>query len=155
MPFCLVVLSELSSFLASSLAPHHPGLLSTDFCACLFFPPTSKGKRNPRRSHGDEANPLPIPYDNAQPQIKHTTAPWALDTASRLAAVGSLTCRVTGSEHRFPCSCKLHLHKGKQVCFSLVEKRLLPTSKHELPLAFASPERRSSESSRAKDKCSN
>lgn len=30
-----------------------------------------------------------------------------------------------------------------------------PTSKHKLPLVFASPERRSSESSRAKDKCSN
>lgn len=30
-----------------------------------------------------------------------------------------------------------------------------PTSKHKRPLVFASLERRSSESSRAKDKCSN
>jgi len=45
--------------------------------------------------------------------------------------------------------------RGTNSGFFLQGESLLPTSKHELPLVFASAERRSSESSRAKDKCSN
>lgn len=73
----------------------------------------------------------------------------------------------TGCEHRTPSTLRNGLSTGFSAVtdqlytrgihfgFLLQGESLLPTSKHELPLVFASAERRSSESSRAKDKCSN